>query len=46
MAHKEYGVTDILDILRRAQAGDSLRRIARTTGMDRKTVRNYRNNFV
>ncbi len=41
MAHKEYGVTDILDILRRAQAGDSLRRIARTTGMDRKTVRNY-----
>lgn len=41
MAHKEYGVTDILDILRRAQAGDGLRRIARATGMDRKTIRQY-----
>lgn len=41
MAHKEYGVTDILDILRRAQAGDSMRRIAKATGMDRKTISNY-----
>jgi transposase len=41
MAHKEYGVTDILDLLRRSQAGDSMRRIARATGMDRKTIRNY-----
>jgi transposase len=41
MAHKEYGVTDILDLLRRAKAKDSLRHIARATGMDRKTVRNY-----
>ena len=41
MAHKEYGVTDIIDILRRSQAGDSLRRISRATGMDRKTLRNY-----
>lgn len=41
MAHKEYGVTDILDILRRAGAGDSQRKIARATGMDRKTVGNY-----
>jgi len=41
MAHKEYGVTDILDILRRAQAGDSLRRIAKATGTDRKTISNY-----
>lgn len=41
MAHKEYGVTDILDILRRAQAGDSIRRIAKATGMDRKTISNY-----
>ena len=41
MAHKEYGMTDILDLLRRAKAKDSLRRIARATGMDRKTVRNY-----
>ena len=41
MAHKEYVVTDILDLLRRAKAKDSQRRIARATGMDRKTVRNY-----
>lgn len=41
MAHKEYGMSDILDLLRRAKAKDSLRRIARATGMDRKTVRNY-----
>lgn len=41
MAHKEYGVTDIIDILRRAQAGDSMRRTAKATGMDRKTISNY-----
>ena len=41
MAHKEYGVTDILDILRRAQAGDSIRRVAKATGVDRKTISNY-----
>lgn len=41
MAHKEYGVTDITDILRRAKAGDSIRRTARATGMDRKTISNY-----
>jgi len=41
MAHKEYGVTDILDVLRRSQVGDSIRRIARATGMDRKTISNY-----
>ena len=41
MAHKEYGVTDILDILRRAQAGDSIRRVAKATGIDRKTISNY-----
>jgi transposase len=41
MAHKEYGVTDITDILRRARAGDSIRRTARSTGLDRKTISNY-----
>jgi transposase len=41
MAHKEYGVTTIIDVLRRAQAQDSLRRIARATGMDRNTIRSY-----
>ena len=41
MAHKEYDVTDIIDILRRTQAGDSMRRVAKATGMDRKTISNY-----
>jgi transposase len=41
MGHKEYGVTDILDILRRAKAKDSIRRITRATGMDRNTIRSY-----
>lgn len=41
MAHKEYGVTDIIDILRRARAGDSIRRTAAATGTDRKTISNY-----
>ena len=41
MGHKEYGVTNIIDILRRAKAKDSFRRIARSTGIDRNTVRNY-----
>ena len=41
MAHKEYGVTNIIDILRRAKAKDSFRRIARSTGIDRNTIRNY-----
>jgi transcriptional regulator with XRE-family HTH domain len=41
MAHKEYGVTDITDILRRARAGDSIRRTAKATGLDRKTISNY-----
>src|SRR5664279_266685 len=41
MGHKEYGVTDIIDILRRVKAKDSLRRIARSTGIDRNTIRNY-----
>lgn len=41
MGHKEYGVTNIIDILRRAKAKDSFRRIARSTGIDRNTVRSY-----
>lgn len=41
MGHKEYGVTDILDILRRAKAKDSIRRISRATEMDRNTIRSY-----
>ena len=41
MGHKEYGVTDILDILRRLKAKDSQRRISRATGIDPKTIRTY-----
>ena len=41
MAYKEHNVTEILDILRRAQAGDGKRRIAKATGIDRNTIRKY-----
>lgn len=41
MAHKEYGMTDIIDILRRAKAKDGIRCIVRATGIARNTVRNY-----
>lgn len=32
---------DIRDLLRRAQAGEGVRAIARKSGVDRKTVRRY-----
>ncbi len=41
MADKEYTVIEILDILRRHTAGDKVRAIARSTGMDRKTISKY-----
>lgn len=41
MADKEYTVIEILDVLRRQAAGDNISAIARSTGMDRKTVRKY-----
>jgi transposase len=41
MGHKEHGMIEILDILRRARAGDSKREIARATGIDRKTISKY-----
>ncbi len=41
MADKEYTVIEILDILRRYTAGDKIRAIARSTGMDRKTISKY-----
>jgi len=41
MAHKEYNVHEIVDLLRRHLAGDSIRSISRSTGMDRNTVRKY-----
>ena len=41
MGHKEYSVTNIIDLLRRAKAKDSFRRIAGATGMSRNTIRSY-----
>lgn len=41
MADKEYTVIEILDVLRRQAAGDNISAIARSIGMDRKTVRKY-----
>ena len=41
MAHKEYNVLEIVDVLRRYLAGDSIRSISRSKGMDRNTVRKY-----
>jgi len=41
VADKEYTVIEILDVLRRQAAGDNVSAIARSTGMDRKTVRKY-----
>ena len=41
MSDKEYTVIEIVDVLRRQAAGDKISAIARSTGMDRKTVRKY-----
>jgi len=41
MSNKEYSVIEIVDVLRRKAAGDKISAIARSTGMDRKTVRKY-----
>jgi transposase len=41
MARKEYMVIDIVDILRRTERGDTIRSLARATGMGRNTVKKY-----
>lgn len=41
MARKEYMVVDVVDVLRRLQRGDTIRSLARTTGMGRNTVKKY-----
>jgi transposase len=41
MARKEYMVVDIVDMLRRCQRGDTVRSLARATGMGRNTVKKY-----
>lgn len=39
--YRELTMTDVREVLRRRQAGQALRVIARDTGIDRKTVRRY-----
>ena len=41
MSDKEYTVIEIVDVLRRRADGDNISAIARSTRMDRKTVRKY-----
>src|SRR6266540_1605563 len=41
MSFREITMQDISEVLRRSQAGQSARRIARETGLDRKTVGRY-----
>lgn len=41
MAYMEHGMWEILEVLRRIHAGDSVRSTARSTGRDKKTVRRY-----
>lgn len=41
MANKEYTVIEILDVLRRRQAGDGIRTIAKAADIARNTVRKY-----
>lgn len=41
MSFRELSMFDIRDLLRRAQAGEGVRAIARKSGVDRKTVRRY-----
>jgi hypothetical protein len=41
MGYKEYVVTDVLDILRKAKAKDCIRRISRAIVVDRNTIRSY-----
>lgn len=41
MGHREHNMTQILDILRRAQSGDGKRQISKATGIARNTIRKY-----
>ena len=41
MAYRELTMIDVKELLRRLQAGQSVRRVARESGADRKTVRRY-----
>lgn len=41
MSYRELSMIEVKEVLRRERAGQSIRRIARETGVDRKTVRRY-----
>jgi len=41
MAHREVGMSEVREILRRRLAGDGLRAIAPAMGVDRKTIAEY-----
>jgi transposase len=41
MAYKRIGIMEIREIVRRYQAGQSIREISKITGYDRKTIRKY-----
>src|SRR6266853_29051 len=46
MGFKEIHIMDLLEIIRRFQAGHSIKAIARSLGHDRSTIRNYRKCLV
>ena len=41
MSYREVSMLEIKEVLRRKEAGDSVRKIAREMGIDRKTARRY-----
>jgi transposase len=41
MSYRELSMIEVKEVLRRREAGQGLREIARETGLDRKTVRRY-----
>ena len=41
MSYRELSMIEVKEVLRRREAGQALREIARETGLDRKTVRRY-----
>lgn len=41
MSYRELTMIEVREVLRRWQAGQALREMARETGLDRKTVRRY-----
>lgn len=41
MSYRELSMIEVKEVLRRHRAGQTLRQIARETGLDRKTVRRY-----